>query len=76
MKIKLKDIIKVLVLFIGSGIYFFFKSANNSKGLIINSIFTLNVEQANTFYFVLGCMCILVLVLCAVAVYLQIKRAK
>lgn len=76
MKIKVKDIIKVLILFIGSGIYFFYRSANNTKGLIINSIFKLNVEQANMFYFALGCLSILVLVLCAIAVYLQIKRAE
>lgn len=75
-KIKLKNIIVVLILFIGSGGYFFFKSETNTKGLIINGIFKLNIGQANIFYFVLGCLCILVLALCGVAVYLQNKRTK
>jgi hypothetical protein len=76
MKIELKNIILTLVLFIGSGLYFFFKSANNTNGLIINHLFYLNTAQAKTFYFVMGCLCIGILLLCGVAVHLQKKREK
>lgn len=74
MKLGWKNHLTVLVLFIGSGIYFFLQSANNTKGLIINGIFTLNANQANGFYFVMGCLCIFVLALCGVAVYITKKQ--
>lgn len=73
MKIKLKDIITVLIMFMGSAVYFFFKSAKNTRGLIINSIFELNADQASTFYFVMGCTGVLISVI-SLAVYLQNKR--
>lgn len=66
MKISIENLLVVLVLFVGSGCYFFYKAANNVKGLIINHIFYLDVNQANTFYFVLGCVCIAILVLCTI----------
>jgi hypothetical protein len=75
-KIGLKNIIKVLILFGGSSFYFFFKAGHNTKGLIIDSIFRLNIGQANTFYFVMGCLCIFILALCGYAVYLQNKRVQ
>lgn len=74
MRIGLKNIILVLILSVGGGSYFFLKSANNTRGLIINHIFKLNVNQANVFYFVMGCLCIFVLILSGIAVYIQNKR--
>jgi hypothetical protein len=74
MKIGLKNIIIVLILFVGAGSHFFLKSFSNTQGLIINHIFVLNVNQANTFYFIMGCLCILILILCGVGVYIQNKQ--
>lgn len=74
MKIGVKNIIIALILFVGCAIYFFFKSFSNTKGLIINSIFVLDASQASIFYLVIGCLCILVLILCGVAVHIQNKR--
>lgn len=75
-KITLKNIITVLIMFMGSSIYFFFKSANNTKGLIIDRIFKLNVGEANNFYFVMGCIGILLLTLYLTVAYLQNKPTK
>lgn len=70
MKISLKNIIVALLLFVGSGSYFFFQASNNTQPINIKRIFQLNARQANSFYFVLGCLCILMLILCVVALYI------
>lgn len=74
MKLKWKNAAVAFLLFVGIGFYFFYKSANNSQGLIINHLLYLNPAQAAVFYLVLGCLCIGILLLCAVAIYLQNKQ--
>lgn len=57
------------------GIYhFFYEYAHNTQGLVINHIFKLNVGQANTFYFVMGCLSCLLLAAFAVSAYLIYKQ--
>lgn len=74
MKIGFGNFVIVLIMFLGSALYFFYKSASNAKGLIINHMFTLSISQASTFYFVIGCLCILLLLLCVMALYKYKKR--
>ena len=70
MKISAKDIIKPVLIFGLATIYFFYKYATNTKGLIINGIFKLNVGQANIFYITMGVLSICSLIICCVTPFL------
>lgn len=51
MRISFKNIFVVFILFGGVCGYYFYKSANNTKGLIINHMFTLNIIMLDQYGF-------------------------
>lgn len=76
MRREFRNTFIAIALSIWGSYHFFYKAAHNTTGLIINHLFQLNASQANTFYFIMGCLCILVLAACGASVYLLYKQGQ